>query len=73
MEYYLHVWPSIIQKMNKTKKLYMDETVKYSEDVTLDIPSGLSHYLLLLNDHVLDIACATFSVIYHEDYSNGSD
>lgn len=30
----------------------------------------LSHYLLLLNDHVLDIACATFSVIYHEDYSN---
>ena len=39
-------------------------------NVTLDIPNGLSHYLLLLNDSVLDIACATFSVFYHEDYSN---
>ena len=32
LEYYLHVWLSILQKTNKTNKLYMDNTVKYSEE-----------------------------------------
>ena len=38
-------------------------------NITPEATSNMSHYLLLMNDHVLDVACTSYYVIYHEEYS----